>query len=112
MKWPLGLLYPPSNVHIVYGCPHSDHHVLWLHHSIPENQKLQILRMKLQTPKEILEHFHDLALHYRIKPLALNGNELVIKNRTYRVFEDNSVRTSMDEKPLSDDMLKEMIKTL
>ena len=86
----------------------NDHHVIWLHHSISEVEKSKILQMTLQNSQDTLQHFYDLAVRYQISPVELRGNELKIKDKTYKVFDDNTVKSIPEERPLSEAILQAM----
>ena len=64
------------------------------------------------SKQEMLLHFHYLAQHYQISPLELNDGKLMIQNHIYSVFNDNSVRTSWQDEPLTDEKLMEIAQTL
>lgn len=91
----------------------TNHQVFWLHQTVtgPKRQRFFMLEDSLVPYQErmaTLVHFYQLAMNYHVLPLQLLGDRLMIRGREYRLFEDNSVRTSIDDDPLTDNVLIDM----
>ncbi len=82
--------------------------MLWLHQSVTGTERAALLtdveRRDSSAIRErnLLIHFYKIALAYHVLPLKLKDDRLIIRGREYKVFEDNSVRTSIEDSPLSD----------
>ena len=94
--------------------------MLWIHQSVTGEARHQLLNdvpahsLEANAIRErnLLVHFYKIALAYHVLPLKIEDDRLIIRNKEFFVFEDNSVRTSIEDEPLSDRQIIEWAETL
>ena len=94
----------------------TGHQVMWIHHSVKKQERDRILLKEIsledgvqfQRDRNTLVHFYHHAMKYKIFPLELRGDTLIIRKKEFRVYEDKSVRSSIDEEPLTEESFRKM----